>query len=99
MKGCTQVHPARQISAQRDRNLGMTRVVFKLSRCGSSVRQALAAQTACNAPGFAPNYPPMKIIDRYVTRQVLFTALMAVAVLSLVLVLGNVFKQLLDLLV
>src|SRR5712692_6904166 len=28
MKGCTQVHPARQIPAQRVRNLGMTRAFF-----------------------------------------------------------------------
>lgn len=41
----------------------------------------------------------MKMIDRYVSRQVLVTALFAVAVLSVVLVLGNVFKRLLDLLV
>jgi lipopolysaccharide export system permease protein len=41
----------------------------------------------------------MRILDRYIIRQVLTTALFAVGVLSLVLVLGNVFKQLLDLLV
>lgn len=41
----------------------------------------------------------MKMIDRYVSRQVLVTAFFAVAVLSVVLVLGNVFKRLLDLLV
>lgn len=41
----------------------------------------------------------MKIIDRYVGRQVLTSTLFAVAVLSVVLVLGNVFKKLLDLLV
>lgn len=41
----------------------------------------------------------MKLLDRYVSRQVLVTASFAVAVLSVVLVLGNVFKQLLDLLV
>src|SRR5215217_636669 len=41
----------------------------------------------------------MSIIDRYVTRQVLTTGLFAVGVLSVVLVLGNVFKKLLDLLV
>src|SRR6476620_10919417 len=43
--------------------------------------------------------PSMKMIDRYVSRQVLVTGLFAVAVLSVVLVLGNVFKQLLELLV
>jgi lipopolysaccharide export system permease protein len=41
----------------------------------------------------------MKLIDRYVSKQILVTGGFAVAVLSLVLVLGNVFKQLLDLLV
>jgi lipopolysaccharide export system permease protein len=41
----------------------------------------------------------MKLIDRYVGWQVLTTALFAVAILSVVLVLGNVFKQLLELLV
>src|SRR5438309_5362079 len=41
----------------------------------------------------------MKLIDRYVGKQILVAAIIAIAVLSLVLVLGNVFKQLLDLLV
>lgn len=41
----------------------------------------------------------MKLLDRYVTRQVLVTSVFAVTVLSVVLVLGNVFKRLLDLLV
>ena len=38
----------------------------------------------------------MRIIDRYLARQVLVTALFAIAVLTVVLVLGNVFKKLLD---
>lgn len=41
----------------------------------------------------------MKLIDRYVGGQLLLTATMAVTVLSVVLVLGNVFKRLLELLV
>lgn len=41
----------------------------------------------------------MKILDRYVFRQVLITGFFAVAILSVVLVLGNIFKQLLELLV
>ncbi|HET6408540.1 MAG TPA: LptF/LptG family permease [Chthoniobacteraceae bacterium] len=41
----------------------------------------------------------MKLIDRYVGRQVLTSSAFAVAVLSVVLVLGNIFKKLLDLLV
>lgn len=41
----------------------------------------------------------MKLIDRYVTWQVILTGLFAVAVLSLVLVLGKIFKELLEQLV
>jgi len=41
----------------------------------------------------------MRIIDRYISRQVITTSLFAVGMLSLVLVLGNVFKKLLDMLV
>lgn len=41
----------------------------------------------------------MKLIDRYVGGQLLVTFSLAVSVLSVVLVLGNIFKQLLDLLV
>jgi lipopolysaccharide export system permease protein len=41
----------------------------------------------------------VKIIDRYVSGQVLLTGFFAVGVLSVVLVLGNIFKKLLDLLV
>lgn len=41
----------------------------------------------------------MKIIDRYVGMGVLMTTVFGVVVLSLVLVLGNIFKELLDLLI
>ncbi|MFM8364613.1 MAG: LptF/LptG family permease, partial [Verrucomicrobiota bacterium] len=41
----------------------------------------------------------MRIIDRYVGSSVLVTAFMGVLVLSLVLVLGNIFKELLNVLV
>ncbi len=41
----------------------------------------------------------MKIIDRYVGLSVLLTTFFGVLVLSLVLVLGNIFKELLDLLI
>ena len=41
----------------------------------------------------------MKVLDRYVFKQVLMTSLFAVSILSVVLVLGNIFKQLLELLV
>lgn len=42
---------------------------------------------------------PVKILDRYVSQQLLITGLFAIGVLSVVLVLGNVFKKLLELLV
>ncbi len=41
----------------------------------------------------------MNLIDRYVVRQVLITATYAVAVLSIVLVFGNIFKEAMDLLI
>lgn len=41
----------------------------------------------------------MRILDRYLSRQVIFSTLFAVAVLSVILVLGQIFKKLLDLLV
>ncbi len=41
----------------------------------------------------------MKIIDRYIGMSVIATAFFGVVVLSLVLVLGNLFKQLLDVLI
>ena len=41
----------------------------------------------------------MRIIDRYISQQIITTCLFAIAVLSLVLVLGKVFKELLYLLV
>lgn len=41
----------------------------------------------------------MKILDRYIGLGVLFSTLFGVVVLSLVLVLGNIFKELLDLLI
>lgn len=41
----------------------------------------------------------MKLIDRYVGRGVMLSALYGVVVLSVVLVLGNLFKELLDLLI
>src|SRR3979490_3515934 len=41
----------------------------------------------------------MKLIDRFVSRELLVNVLFAVAVLSLVLVVGNIFRKLLPLLV
>jgi len=43
--------------------------------------------------------PLMKILDRYVGKTVFITMLIGITVLSLVLVLGNIFKELLDLLI
>jgi len=47
----------------------------------------------------AKDHALLKLLDRYVGSQILLTSTIAVAVLSVVLVLGNVFKQLLELLV
>src|SRR6202030_4345805 len=41
----------------------------------------------------------MKLIDRFVSRELLVNVLFAIAVLSLVLVIGNIFRKLLPLLV
>ncbi len=41
----------------------------------------------------------MKLLDRYIAKEIVTTSFFAIAVLSLVLVLGNIFKRLLDLLV
>ncbi len=41
----------------------------------------------------------VRLLDRYIGRQLLVTALFAIVVLSFVLVLGNIFKRLLDMLV
>lgn len=41
----------------------------------------------------------MKMIDRYISRQLIFSLIFAIAVLSFVLVLGNIFRKLLPLLV
>src|SRR2546425_6312751 len=42
---------------------------------------------------------PMKLIDRFVSRELVVNVLFAIAVLSLVLVVGNIFRKLLPLLV
>jgi len=41
----------------------------------------------------------MKLIDRFLSRELLVNVLFAIAVLSLVLVVGNIFRKLLPLLV
>jgi LPS export ABC transporter permease LptF len=55
---------------------------------------AAHVRSAQQAGGFL-----MKIIDRYIGMSVIATAFFGVVVLSLVLVLGNLFKQLLDVLI
>ncbi len=65
-------------------------------RCGGNPRAGKLL--AITAPA-AKDRALLKLIDRYVGWQVLLTSTIAVAVLSVVLVLGNVFKQLLELLV
>ena len=49
--------------------------------------------------GEKPGFSKMKIIDRYVASGVLLTAIIGVLILSLVLVLGNIFKELLNVLI
>jgi LPS export ABC transporter permease LptF len=56
--------------------------------------RAAHVRSAQQAGGFL-----MKIIDRYIGMSVIATAFFGVVVLSLVLVLGNLFKQLLDVLI
>jgi lipopolysaccharide export system permease protein len=60
---------------------------------------AYKAKLLASARRAAKYRPTVKLIDRYVGSQLLVTTIMAVSVLSVVLVLGNVFKQLLELLV
>src|SRR5438477_10380656 len=57
------------------------------------------AWSACHRSGRPGNVSRVRLLDRYIGRQLLVTAIFAVAVLSVVLVLGNIFKKLLDLLV
>lgn len=63
------------------------------------MRRVTRAERLAKAKWFAKHDRLVKILDRYVFQQVLTTTLFAVAILSVVLVLGNVFKQLLELLV
>jgi LPS export ABC transporter permease LptF len=57
------------------------------------MRPRLPSRCGCGQGG------SVRLIDRYIGRQLLVSALFAVVVLSVVLVLGNVFKKLLDMLV
>lgn len=58
-----------------------------------------AAPRACIALAPAGNVRAVRLLDRYIGRQLAVSAIFAVAVLSFVLVLGNIFKQLLELLI
>ena len=57
------------------------------------------ARDACIRGGRAGNVRHVRLLDRYIGRQLAVSAIFAVAVLSVVLVLGNIFKQLLELLI
>ena len=58
-----------------------------------------AAHGACKRIPRAGNVRAVRLLDRYIGRQLLVSAIFAVTVLSVVLVLGNIFKKLLDLLI
>src|SRR5437868_14084880 len=53
----------------------------------------------CQRVGFALTDGDVKLIDRFVSRELLVNLLFAIFVLSLVLVVGNIFRKLLPLLV
>ena len=57
------------------------------------------AHGACNGLRRTGNVRAVRLLDRYIGRQLLVSAIFAVTVLSVVLVLGNIFKQLLELLI
>jgi len=57
------------------------------------------AYGACKRVPRAGNVRGVRLLDRYIGRQLLVSAIFAVTVLSVVLVLGNIFKKLLDLLI
>lgn len=57
---------------------------------------ALALPPRLPSPSLQRQLVPVRLLDRYIGRQLLVTSLFAIVVLSAVLVLGNVFKQLLE---
>ena len=59
----------------------------------------VGAHGACKELRRAGNVRGVRLLDRYIGRQLLVSATFAVTVLSVVLVLGNIFKKLLDLLI
>src|SRR3982751_4037861 len=56
-------------------------------------------QPACKRHAFVLTNQQMKLIDRFVSRELIVNLLFAIFVLSLVLVVGNIFRKLLPLLV
>ncbi len=54
---------------------------------------------ACHEVARPCNVRGVRLLDRYIGRQLLVSAIFAITVLSVVLVLGNIFKKLLDLLI
>src|SRR3982751_6827390 len=56
-------------------------------------------QPACKRYGFILTNSAVKLIDRFVSREVIVNILFSIFVLSLVLVVGNIFRKLLPLLV
>jgi LPS export ABC transporter permease LptF len=58
-----------------------------------------AADPPCDSSRSVVTEREMKLIDRFVSRELLVSVLFAIAVLSLVLVVGNIFRKLLPLLV
>lgn len=73
--------------------------------CGSAAQvlqpeAPLYAKAACNRFWFGLTIGFfMKLLDRYIGREMLFTTLFGVSVMTFVLVLGNLFKQLLDVMI
>jgi len=57
------------------------------------------ADTSRKSAALSPGVRPMTLIDRYVSRGVLVSAVYGIFVLSFVLVLGNIFKEATDLLI
>jgi len=68
-------------------------------RKGGALQTATRTLILCVAFCEARAFEPMNLIDRYVGHSVLVATIYGVVVLSVVLVLGNIFKELLDLLI
>lgn len=81
-------------------NTTLEEVGFRLNEKSRRLTlQSTPLQLLCRGGIGSTFNPTMNLINRYVGQGVLVTALYGVFVLSLVLVLGNIFKELLDLLI